>query len=101
MPNRRTLTRRQTHRLRDIIQPIIDDEVQRLGLGAEDTGFYGERYPPGSYAEKILNSQSVGRSRRGRELPEAARVFARLGLIQAASQGDRGAIRVGPETQKL
>ncbi|HUF72685.1 MAG TPA: phage major capsid protein [Gammaproteobacteria bacterium] len=81
------LTKRQREQLLAIMRPLITDtvqsavsrEIEQQHRSAESTGYLG----------KILGARDPGQQVRSKELPYAARVFARLGLIQAASQGDR------------
>lgn len=61
------------------VTPIIQDQVEKLA-----------RQPVGeSYLEKILNARD-DRVRGRRELSPSARLFARIAMCEAASQGDRG-----------
>ena len=63
--------------LEEGVVPIIQEEVGKVLADAKAEG--------PSYADRILS----GRGRSPRDLPDAAKVFARLGLVQAIGQGDR------------
>lgn len=81
------LTQRQREQVLAILKPLIDEEIKNwTGPQIKEELRRLVATQPGSYTERIL---AGGRSPRKSELPPAARVFARLGLIQAASQGDR------------
>lgn len=67
--------------IRDGLQPAVEEEIDKLVKEASDS--------PNSYSNQILNARSDGRVRGRRELPEAARVFARLSLVAGLGNRDR------------
>jgi HK97 family phage major capsid protein len=85
------LTEAQRRNLLAQLRPLVKDALtSELGplIQAEIRGVSGgASINDGSYLARILRGSAP--ERRSSELPEAARVFARLGLIQAASQGNR------------
>ena len=69
--------------LKDGLAPAIQSEIVKMQDG-------GNRPGPGSYTQRILNGHDDrGRGRR-QEMPESARVFARLGLCALMGAGDKG-----------
>lgn len=62
------------------LAPAIQSEIQRMQVGGRNP----------SYTQQILNGHDGRGRRRQQEMPEAARVFARLGLCALMGGGDRG-----------
>ena len=87
------LTAKQKADLRRLLVPLIESSL-KAGLGPairSEIGRMRDEGPgPGSYTQQILNGRD-GRGRgRQQEMPEAARVFARLGLCALTGGGDSG-----------
>ena len=80
------LTKAQRERLQAIVQPMIAQEMKDLEGIVEDAVRKATSGSSTGYLDKILGSQPA---RSNKDLPIAARTFARLGMIQAASNGDR------------
>lgn len=84
------LSKHQLGELRSMIQPIIDETIADSVREAIEQAIKGEmRSGPASYIDKVLGQHISAGARRAKELPHAAKVFARLGLIAATYQGDR------------
>ena len=84
----KTLTRKRRERLSALVKPIVERELEGIGDVVQEAVHEAASKSSTDYLGKILGGD-LRTSRRGKELPEAARVFARLGMIQAASDGDR------------
>jgi HK97 family phage major capsid protein len=83
------LNSKQLRELRAIIQPMIEQELGDIAGTVEEAVRKATSAPStDSYLGRILGSGNRV-ARRGKELPEAARTFARLGIIAATAKGDR------------
>ena len=80
------MNKQQREKLRNLIEPLIQNGLQ--SAVEEEVEKLAREASPTSYASQILNGcDGRGRGQR-RELPEAARVFARLGLVAGLGGGD-------------
>ena len=87
------LTAKQKADLRRLLVPLIESSL-KAGLGPairSEIGRMRDEGPgPGSYTQTILSNRHDDRVRgRQQEMPEAARVFARLGLCALTGGGDQ------------
>ena len=80
------MNKQQREKLRNLIEPLIQNGLQ--AAVEEEVEKLAREASPTSYASQILNGRDGHVGRQRQELPEAARVFARLGLVAGLSSGD-------------
>ncbi len=80
------MNKQQREKLRNLIEPLIQNGLQ--AAVEEEVGKLAREVSPTSYTAQILNSRDSHNRGQRRALPEAARVFARLGLVAGLSSGD-------------
>ena len=80
------MNKQQREKLRNLIEPLIQNGLQ--AAVEEEVEKLAREASPTSYASQILNGRDGHVGRQLQELPEAARVFARLGLVAGLSSGD-------------
>ena len=87
------LTAKQKADLRKLLGPLIQAALKD-GLGtairSEIQQMSDEDPSSTSYTQRILNGRDTRGNPRRKEMPEAARVFARLGLCALMGSGDKG-----------
>ena len=81
------MNKHQREKLRNLIAPLIQNGLQ--AAVEEEVEKLAREASPNSYTAQILNGRNSHGGRQRQEMPEAAKVFARLGLVAGLGSGDR------------